>query len=336
MATANSSSISNQKPSSIFDNISDNETDALNEKKNTIIKQQFLKHNNNNLSGSKGAEYFASNNRIRGRKTFAFWTLVCLLLLLAFGNLILTLTILGVLRLGHGMNSLELVPEASAIKFFGNTDLGHVYKVDGKINGFLDDPVEINSEENGSLLLDLIRRGGRPVNKLTMNSRGTVINNTALFSVFGIKDNEKIFSVTNPYFSLLNGADKLSTKMTLTNRVTSLNNRSLEIKGDTSVHLKGNEGTKMESNQIFWSADQDIYLSSVNGSLVFNGKDGISIDIKNIPIVQNENSASLSTQFKLCVCLPHGKLFKIPVLQGQGSRVNCNHIKMTPSYNPCM
>lgn len=38
----------------------------------------------------------------KGRKTFAFWTLVCLLFVLAIGNLVLTFTILAVLRLGHG------------------------------------------------------------------------------------------------------------------------------------------------------------------------------------------------------------------------------------------
>lgn len=41
----------------------------------------------------------------KGRKTFAFWTLVCLLLVLAVGNLILTFTILAVLRLGHGKST---------------------------------------------------------------------------------------------------------------------------------------------------------------------------------------------------------------------------------------
>lgn len=321
----------NQKSSPIFDDISDNETDALNAKK---IKQQYLKHNNNNFSANKqNNEYMGG---IRGRKTFAFWTLVCLLLLLAFGNLILTLTILGVLRLGDGMSCLELVPEASSIKFFGNTDLGHVYKVDGKINGFSDVPVDVSTEENGSLLMDVVRRAGRPVNKVTMNHRGMVINNTGVFTVMGT-NNEQTFSTSNPQFSLQNGADKLSGKMALTNRILSLYNRTLELKADASLNLKGNEGTRMESSHIHWSADQDLYLQSVNGSLVFNSKDGVSIDIKNIPIVQNnENSASLTTQFKLCVCIPHGKLFKIPVLQGQTSRVNCNHIKMTPSYNPCM
>lgn len=38
----------------------------------------------------------------KGRKTFAFWTLVVLLFVLAIGNLILTFTILAVLRLGQG------------------------------------------------------------------------------------------------------------------------------------------------------------------------------------------------------------------------------------------
>lgn len=40
---------------------------------------------------------------LRGRKTFAFWTLVGLLLILAAGNLLLTVTILSVLHLGQGM-----------------------------------------------------------------------------------------------------------------------------------------------------------------------------------------------------------------------------------------
>lgn len=37
-----------------------------------------------------------------GRKTFAFWTLLILLFLLVIGNLVLTITIIGVLKLGQG------------------------------------------------------------------------------------------------------------------------------------------------------------------------------------------------------------------------------------------
>lgn len=45
----------------------------------------------------------APKTELRGRRTYAFWTLVLLLLLLAAGNLLLTFTVLGVLRLGQGM-----------------------------------------------------------------------------------------------------------------------------------------------------------------------------------------------------------------------------------------
>lgn len=53
-----------------------------------------------NYSDKNGNDVMKSVKK--GRKTFAFWTLVCLLFTLAIGNLILTFTILAVLRLGHG------------------------------------------------------------------------------------------------------------------------------------------------------------------------------------------------------------------------------------------
>lgn len=43
-----------------------------------------------------------------GRHTFLFWTIVWLIFVLTVGNLILTLTIIGVLRLGRGMQYMEV------------------------------------------------------------------------------------------------------------------------------------------------------------------------------------------------------------------------------------
>ena len=80
---------------------------------------------------------------LTGRNTFAFWTIVTIIFILTIGNLILTMTILGVLRLGRGMEHLELVPEADSIKFYGVTDLDRVYKKDGIIEGFSDVPITI-------------------------------------------------------------------------------------------------------------------------------------------------------------------------------------------------
>lgn len=77
------------------------------------------------------------------RNTFACWAIVTIMTVLALGNLALTMTIIGVLRLGKGMQYMEFVPEANAIKFTGVTDLDRVYKRDGRIEGFEDVPVSI-------------------------------------------------------------------------------------------------------------------------------------------------------------------------------------------------
>ena len=40
----------------------------------------------------------------------AFWALVVILLMMAAGNLLLTFFAMGILRLGYGMESIELIP----------------------------------------------------------------------------------------------------------------------------------------------------------------------------------------------------------------------------------
>lgn len=66
--------------------------------------QMFLNKRNasiiKNYSDKNGNDVTKSLHK--GRKTFAFWTLVCLLFVLTVGNLILAFTILAILRLGHG------------------------------------------------------------------------------------------------------------------------------------------------------------------------------------------------------------------------------------------
>lgn len=83
-----------------------------------------------------------------GRSAFAFWTIVVIMFVLALGNLVLTVSIVGVLRMGRGIEFMELVPESDTIKFYGETYLDRVYKRDGRIEGFADVPVSITGSIN--------------------------------------------------------------------------------------------------------------------------------------------------------------------------------------------
>jgi beta-sarcoglycan len=76
-----------------------------------------------------------------------FWALITILFILVIGNFILTLSIISFFKIGMGMESIELVPESKAIKFFGVTDFQKVYKKDGLIESFKDVPSVIEGEE---------------------------------------------------------------------------------------------------------------------------------------------------------------------------------------------
>lgn len=274
---------------------------------------------------------------LRGRKTYAFWTLVVLLFFLALGNLLLTFIILGVLRLGQGMESLELVPDENLIMFYGNTDLDRVYKRDGKLEGFGECPVEVNGD-NGSVSLSLQEREGLKKTEIVVDSNGTMVNGVHSFDVRDPVSGQSIFSTGFPNFGLPAGVDKLQVKMTQTHRIVSPINNSLFIRSDRITRLKGNEGTRMEGREIVWSADQDIFLKSLQGNVILSGHEGISLDIKSIPIVSGNKvySYPVTAHYKVCVCWPGGKLFRVPVSSGENANNGCQNVDLSPKSNPCI
>lgn len=81
------------------------------------------------------------------KNSFAFWVVMILLFSLALGNLCLTLTITGILKIYKGMENIELIQGEETVKFFGNIDFDRVYKRDGKLEGFHDEPMEITGKD---------------------------------------------------------------------------------------------------------------------------------------------------------------------------------------------
>lgn len=305
--------------------------DSLSMRDKSLLKRSTSKHHNNNLKAGYVPvhEQYIEKTGLRGRKTFAFWTLVSLLFILAVGNLILTMTILGVLKLGKGMQSLELVPEEYAIKFFGNTDLGHLYKRDGKIEGFHDEPVDITSE-NGSIVINFLSRTGRSIEKMKLIRKGIYINSVDSFEVKNT-NGDTIFNTNNPSFQFKKSVKAITTKMVQTNRIVSPIDEHLNIESKNTT-LRGSEGTNIEGREVIWRVDQNIYLKSINGSIILSGEKGAFIE--KIPIVSQYGN--VTAQYKICVCMPQGKLFRVLAPLDSKSPVYCNHIKLSPKHNPCI
>nr|CAI5860481.1 unnamed protein product [Callosobruchus analis] len=187
-----------------------------------VLTKPIINYRNNNennfVSGYVPVD--TTKPKYRGRKTFAFWTLLTLLFILVIGNLMLTLTIIGVLRLGHDHES---------IKFSGEVDLDHIYKRDGRIEGFQDKPVEILSR-NSPILLNL-SKNGRSVNKAKVDLNETTFRFVNYFKVID-NENNTVFTVTEPTYESLKNVGNFKTKHVQTNRIRSQIDDELRINAE--------------------------------------------------------------------------------------------------------
>ncbi|KAF5286818.1 hypothetical protein FQA39_LY00351 [Lamprigera yunnana] len=299
--------------------------DSLSIRDKTLLKKSISKHHNNNNNCKDGYIPVHSQDLekvgLQGRKTFAFWTLVFLLFILAFGNLILTVVILGVLRLGQGMQSLELISKEDVLKFMGETDLGNIYKRDGKIEGFSNIPVEIIAD-NGSVIIKLTIKYGRSTNKVKIDQNGTNFEDIDEFEIKN-KNNDLIFSSNSRDFVNYKNLNNFNTRMVETNRIVSPINKGLELEG-RNIYLKGAEGTIMDSKKMDWTADQDIHLES--HSLLINSTNVVLVDVD----VSKHNEFN-KAHYKVCICMPQGKLFKLR-LPNVNVKIFCDQV----AANPCM
>ncbi|XP_076060065.1 sarcoglycan beta isoform X2 [Oratosquilla oratoria] len=260
-----------------------------------------------------------------------FWGLVVILLLVAGGNLLLTFFVMGVLRLGYGMESVEFIPGERVTKFFGHTDLGNIYKRDGIIYGYNDFPFAIEGDRSK------VSFGLRTKNSPSLEVGPEEIEISGVHSVKVVDphSNKAVFSTEYPNFGLPSGVQNLRVRKSHTSRVTSPTFKDLNINSDSTIRLKGNEGMKIDGGRMTWSADQDIYIKSVNGSILLEANDGIYVDVNNLPLAGEVDLTKDRGQYKLCVCLPQGQLFRVPVPADNNQRVEERKINCASFLSPC-
>lgn len=201
--------------------------------------------------------------------------------------------------------------------------------------------MEISGNEAGVQIrvnVNNYRTDDETLAKVTILSNGTTMSKVESFEVKDPRTGTIYFTTDFPNFGLPAGVKKIDVKIAETHRITSPVNESLTVNSDDQISMQGAEGASMESKDIVWSADTDIFLRSVNGSIILDAKDGVSIDVENIPVaplfLQNPSGHE---QYKVCICMPQGKLFKVAVRAGVSSRsVNCARINRTPENDPCL
>ncbi|KFB37420.1 AGAP001996-PA-like protein [Anopheles sinensis] len=267
------------------------------------------------------------------KSSFAFWIVMVLFFCLAIGNLALTLSMMNILKIYRGMESIELIQDADTIKFYGDIDFDRVYKKDGLLESFYEDPLEVTGDA-GSVSINLVNRNGHSHNKIQLSGNNSVLKGVNHFDVKDTVTGRQIFGITNPHFTMPQGPQVLNAKLINAARIASPVDEKLSLLTQKKLTLKGTEGIRMEAREVSWTADQTIFLKSDNGSTMLIGKNGVSINLKHIPVANSDHGVRTgSNQYKLCVCYPQGRIFRIAVPKSHISRLNCANF--SSKDDPC-
>lgn len=149
------------------------------------------------------------------------------------------------------------------------------------------------------------------------------------------------FSTAFPDFGLPSGVRSLRVRDVRSRRVVSPVDRALQLRSATQTHLRGAEGTHVDGKSVVFSADQELYLKSVNGSVALRGAAGVRLDVGGVPWAAGRRAGRTAPgQYRLCACVPGGRLFRMPVPvdnedRPPGRRVTCGHAALHGHSSPC-
>lgn len=190
--------------------------------------------------------------------------------------------------------------------------------------------------DNSYAQISVVKGNGHLPNKMVMAKNGTIFSGINQFELKNPQTNEPIFTTHKPHYNIPSGMDNLFAKSMSASRLTAPIDETLSINNTRGkILIRGTEGIAINGKEIVLSADQNVYLKTHNGSVIISGNNGVFIDVKNIPIVGEHSVKLENKQFKICVCMPQGKLFRIPVAQSSHIvKGLCSHYNT--KHDPCL
>lgn len=193
--------------------------------------------------------------------------------------------------------------------------------------------------DKSHLALNMIKANGHLHNRMFMSKNGTQFSGVNQFDLRDADTDELLFTTHKPTYNIPSGADNLVAKVISASRVTSgiaddlVFNQTNHNKSKISV--RGSEGVRLSGKEMLLDGE-NIQLKTHNGSIFFTTNDGIYLDVKRVPIVQEKSGIRMEEkQYKICVCMPEGKLFRVALPPKHNNmRDICNYANL--KYDPCM
>ena len=198
---------------------------------------------------------------------YFFWAIYLTLVLIALGNLITTIVIINVLRIGpEGMEAIEFSPSENVLKFFGNADFGNIYKHDGIISGYSGEDLAIVGLDSSVTIQANKEDAASP--KLKLSKEGISVSNVHDLSLLDPHTGAVVFSTSDPELSIPEGVRHLETEETEVERVVAgFDHQDMLVRSDRKLSLRGAEGVQIEGKTISLVSNEDISLTSEQGSV---------------------------------------------------------------------
>lgn len=203
----------------------------------------------------------------------------------------------------------------------------------GVCEGFGDKPIELIGDDGGINIQVASPQHSMTWSNFQILKNGTSVSQVHSFQVKDPRSGSTIFSTDFPSFSLPRGVDRIELDATQTHRIAAPKRSDLTLTSAKSIFLHGAEGASMDSKDLALDAHSDILLRSKNGDIVIDAKD--SINFPQLPVAAPAfPSNQLRDQYKVCVCMPDGKVFLVPVGKAH-ARINCAKASRSMDSDPC-
>lgn len=184
--------------------------------------------------------------------------------------------------------------------------------------------------------MSLVKENGHTHDKILMSKNGTTFSGINQIDLRDPQTGTSLFTTHRPHYSIPAGVSNLRTRSISASRITSPIDVPLSINNTRAqIVFRGTEGISLNGKELFLSADQNVSLNSKNGSIILSGQNGIYLDMKNIPIIGHHGIKLDKKQYKICVCMPQVKLFRVPIEPSSYFvKGICSHFNAT--NDPCI
>lgn len=274
-----------------------------------------------------------STTTVMMEKTYIFWIVIIVMYVVSIVNFIMIICIWNIIGYNENPRILNTSPDNGSVLFTKPTECPTVYKEDGEILSFREQPLHVISNQqmtirvkdkrgvirdkftmaadDGSIAFDGLKRFN-----VIMDSLGTTDTRRNVFDA-----NVKTLDLSTTNLSILDVDHQLQIS-----RLISPSDSSLQVKSDKRTRIRGNLGIEIAGRELNLIADGDIRLENINSSLYLFGKD-VSFDMKSLPIVPSEADGNVSPPYKLCICMPSGKLFAVTIPTNRPAHLACSYVE---------